>query len=81
MNIFEWLKTNKTTVVGTLTVLWTAFSALSLYYKWLDTEVLLIIGGALAGLGLISAKDANKHSTVDEINKATVKKRREKLKE
>ena len=74
--LWNWLKTNKTTLIGIFTILWGAFSTLAITKKWLDVETLAVITTALTGLGLLAAKDANKHSTNEQVTKATIKKRK-----
>lgn len=72
--VFDWIKTNKTTVVGIITVLYGGLSAYLLSQNYVSPETLTIITSILAGLGLIAAKDANKHSTSEQVQKADIKK-------
>jgi hypothetical protein len=60
----------KTTIGGILVALGMARSSIPVKYQWI-AELAGVAGGALVGL---TAKDYDNHSTVKEVEKATVDK-------
>lgn len=76
MNVLlSWISTNKAKLLGLLSILLTAGIMPFLINKgYITATTAGEIIAVLSGLGLMSAKDSNNHSTVDQVTAATEKK-------
>jgi len=61
----------KTTTLGILTILAALVHAAVQYESKQPMDTTTLFAGVSAGIGLIMAKDASTHSTVEQIQKAT----------
>ena len=62
----------KTTLAGALTILVTLATAGLAYLHGQPVNFTVIIAGITSGVGLISAKDASTHSTVEQVQASTI---------